>query len=229
MSRSLFGNIFAAVIWHFSSETWMFGRCSRLWRIAKRYFGNEGQQKAVGEKTLQQTREGNLARTTGLARRCRKYNNEEIRKEQDSLKNRGRGEDECEVGDGGTSDCWHRLSGHHVSQTDAPAGPDWHYWDGWDDLGQMLEWGGRGCEGKILCFFYMQRQKILPRVFVSSEFHRCSCKRSSLRSRESSDLSRRFAALPGWFTPNQSWSCSGCGANHRLPGGQFVNVKYSTF
>lgn len=52
----------------------------------------------------------------------------EKRKERDrGGKDRRRGEDECEVGDGGTPDCRHRLLGDYVPQTDAPAGPDRHH------------------------------------------------------------------------------------------------------
>lgn len=44
-------------------------------------------------------------------------------------KERRRGEDEREVGDGGAADSRHCLPGDHVPQTDAPAGPDRHHRD----------------------------------------------------------------------------------------------------
>lgn len=54
VSRSLFRNVFAAVIWHLSDKTGTFGRDSQLWRITKRYFGNGGQQSPVeGENTTE--------------------------------------------------------------------------------------------------------------------------------------------------------------------------------
>lgn len=52
------------------------------------------------------------------------------KKEQDrGGKERRRGENEREVGDGGTADSRHCMPGDHVPQTDAPAGPDRHHRD----------------------------------------------------------------------------------------------------
>lgn len=49
---------------------------------------------------------------------------EENKEKNSGGKDRRRGEDEREMGDGGAPDSWHRLPGDHVPQTDAPAGPD---------------------------------------------------------------------------------------------------------
>lgn len=62
---------------------------------------------------------------------CRKSNNvvvvEKSKEKDRGRKGRRRGEDECEVGNRGAPDCWHRLPGDHVPQTDAPARPDRHH------------------------------------------------------------------------------------------------------